>query len=184
METNHLLYDISESRWIRRVVYGCYDIHIKQERKQITYVSRCCNTRRHNTNEDEVMKCLNLFNMTAVMVKFDNATFEEQVRIMADTLLLVSIHGSQLTNMVFMVPRSAVIEIVNPLFNYWFFKELSERSELFYSLFQGTTIAEDVPYEVRRTWWCLTVDYNTIVNTTLLYPVVRNMLDTTQMNTP
>ena len=180
VESNHLLYDVSESRWIRRVVYQRYTIDTKQGMKQITYVSRCCSSRRHNTNEDEVMKCLNLFDTKAVMVKFDNATFEQQVRIMASTLLLVSIHGSQLTNMVFMAPRSAVIEIVNPLFSIWFFKELSERSELFYSLFQGTSIAEEVPYEIRKHWWRLTVDYNTIVNTTLLYPVVREALSKTQ----
>lgn len=121
------------------------------------------------------MNTLNQFSIAAVMVKFDNTSFEQQVRIMYKTILLISIHGSQLSNMVFMLPGSAVIEIVNPLFSIWFFKELSEKTELYYSLFQHTAIPPEPHRGVGR-GWCATVNYNTIVNTTLLFPVVEESI--------
>ena len=152
-----------------------YGIIRNEDKRQITYISRCCNSKRYNLNEEDVMNTLNQFSIAAVMVKFDNTSFEQQVRIMYKTILLISIHGSQLSNMVFMLPGSAVIEIVNPLFSIWFFKELSEKTELYYSLFQHTAIPPEPHRGVGR-GWCATVNYNTIVNTTLLFPVVEESI--------
>ena len=142
----------------------------------ILYISRCCGPKRWNVNEEEVMDALSTLDVPSVMMKFDNISFETQVRIMANTTTLISIHGAQLTNALFMHPGSSVMEIFNPLFSAPFYYRLCLKAELHYYAYHGTTIAEEVPIEIRKKWWCLTAHYNTRVNITQFIPAVRSII--------
>lgn len=127
-------------------------------------------------NEDEVMSALGTLDVPSVMMKFDNISFVTQVRIMAKTTVLISIHGAQLTNALFMRPESSVMEIFNPLLKAPFYYNLCKKVELKYLAYYGTIIAEEVPLEIRQKWWCLAAHYNTIVNITQFLPAVRSIL--------
>ena len=166
-----------ESRWIRSAAYKKYTIPQNETiLKRILYISRCCGPKRWTVNEDEVMNALGTLDVPSVMMKFDNISFVTQVRIMANTTVLISIHGAQLTNALFMRPGSSVMEIFNPLLKAPFYYNLCRKAELNYLAYYGTTIAEEVPIEIRRSWWCLTAHYNTIVNITLFLPAVKSIL--------
>ena len=167
----------TESRCIRNAAYNRFHIPYNRtyDEKRILYVSRCCGPKRWNVNEEEVMDALRTIDAHSVMIKFDNMTFEQQVQIMANTDLLISIHGAQLTNALFMRPGSGVIEIFNPKFKTSLYYNLCKGAELKYEAFFGTVIAEEVPIEIRKKWWCLTVNYNTIVNISLFLPVVKTL---------
>ena len=93
----------AESRWIRGNVYRHFNISmVKTSPRQITYVSRYCNSSRCNENDGEVVDGLrSLWNRT-VHVTFNGMSYEEQVGLMTETDMLISIHGAQLTNLVFM----------------------------------------------------------------------------------
>ena len=112
-----------------------------------------------------------------IMTKFDGKSFEMQVRMMVDTRLLISIHGAQLANLIFMHPGSGVIEIFNPYFNEECYKRLSYFCELKYTAFRSTRIAAEIPIEIRRTWWHSEVNYHTLVDIPVLVSVVKSYVN-------
>ena len=109
-----------------------------------------------------------------VTTKLDGLSFEMQVRMIVDTRLLISIHGAQLTNLMFMQRGSGVIEIFNPNLTINYYELLSNACEMKYTAFRGTRIAHEIPIEVRNKWWNPVLNYNTVVNTSLFIPIVMN----------
>ena len=177
MNAGTLFFSSDESRWMRSAVYKWFGIPSeKVSRKQITYVTRCCKSARWNENENEVIDALKSVNSATVLAKFDGMSFEMQVRMMVETTLLISIHGGQLTNLMFMHPGSGVIEIFNPYLKVDCYERLSKVCEMQYTAFRGTLIAAEIPIEIRRKWWNPMLNYHTIVNTTLLIPLVRHYM--------
>ena len=131
---------------------------------QITYISRCCSGARYGLRS--------LWNRT-IMVKFSGLTFKEQLEIMSATDLLVTIHGAQLTNVIFMHPGGTVVEIFNPLFNTDFYKQMSAMAELHYVAFRKTRIVRMESISERRKWWNPMVNFKTAVDVRALMSVVR-----------
>lgn len=119
-------------------------------------------------NEYEVMKSLKALNPSSSLENFDGKTFQYQVDIMRKTTVMISMHGAQMTNLVFMYPGSTVVEIVSPQFYYFFYPELSRMANMRHVLFQNTTIVEFVPDEVRKKWWNPNVNYKIRVNVSCL----------------
>lgn len=86
---------------------------------KIVYVSRRKARGRFVINEDAVEAMLSQLGVESVC--FEDLCFEAQVRLLAETKILISIHGAALTNMVFMKEGSAVIELIprkNGIFDY------------------------------------------------------------------
>ena len=73
------------------------------------YVSRARAPKRRLTNEDEVVRAVEEFGFR--VVRFEEHTFEEQVRLTAGAQHLVSNHGAGLTNILFMRPGGRVLEL-------------------------------------------------------------------------
>ena len=165
---------VHEARWMRSAAYKHCAVSLDRATPwQITYISRCCSGARYNTNEQEVFDGLrSLWNRT-MMVKFSGLTFKEQLEIMSATNLLVTIHGAQLTNVIFMHPGGTVIEIFNPLFNTDFYKQMSAMAELHYIALWKTRIVNMESISERRKWWNPMVNFKTAVDVRALMSVVR-----------
>ena len=171
-----VVFNFAESRCIHKAAYTRFGIaYNRTSYNRILYISRSDARYRKVVNEEEVMDALRTIDAHSLMMKFGNISFEQQVQIVANTDLLISIHGAQLTNALFMRPGSGVIEIFNPKLKTPFYYNLCKNAELKYIAFYGTEIAKEVPIEIRKRWWCMTVNYDVIVNTTLILPVVKKI---------
>jgi hypothetical protein len=73
------------------------------------YVSRAKAPWRKVRNEDEVRAALGAQGFERVF--FEDLAFADQVKLMAETQLLVSNHGAGLTNLLFMAPGARVVEV-------------------------------------------------------------------------
>lgn len=98
------------------------DIHLGER----IYLSRKKAARKKVVNETEVEKVLSRYNFTVVYN--EDYTFLEQISIYANAQYLVSIHGSGLTNMLFMKEGSTILEfhkaktntLDRPSFVFWY----------------------------------------------------------------
>lgn len=68
-------------------------------------------THRRILNEAEVVKALEGPAVHVTVVDFQLLSFKEQVALLSDTDILLGAHGAGLTNLVFLPPRSAVVEV-------------------------------------------------------------------------
>lgn len=75
------------------------------------YASRVKQNSRHLRNEAEVEALLHRHGFETVF--FEDYSFEQQVALMLETVVLVGVHGANLTNMLFMQPGGVVVELVN-----------------------------------------------------------------------
>jgi len=75
------------------------------------YASRAKQNSRHLRNEAEVVALLQQQGFETVY--FEEYSFEQQVALMLETAVLVGLHGANLTNMLFMQPGAAVVEVLN-----------------------------------------------------------------------
>ncbi len=73
------------------------------------YVSRTSAKSRFVVNEAELIAILRQHDFDIVM--FESLSFYEQVKLMSETKVLISIHGAGLTNMMFMPPGGSVMEL-------------------------------------------------------------------------
>lgn len=86
---------------------------------RIVYVSRSKARGRKVMNEAEVEAALGRYD--AEVINFEDLTFDEQVSLMQESSVLISIHGAALTNMVFMPAGGAIVELLpkkNGVFDY------------------------------------------------------------------
>ncbi len=85
------------------------------------YISRKKAPRRTIVNEGEVEKVLEGFGFQSV--NFEDYSFEQQVAMASQTKYLVALHGAGLTNMLFMLAGSYVLEFhkTGVKFNYCYF---------------------------------------------------------------
>ncbi len=79
-------------------------------KRRRVYVSRKLARGRKVVNEDAVISLLAQYGFE--VVAFENHEFSAQVKLMAETEALVSIHGAALTNMIFMPSGGQVLEFV------------------------------------------------------------------------
>ena len=83
---------------------------------------------------------------------FAEKSFCEQVRIMQTSKVIISNHGAQLVNLLFLQPGSAVIELFNPFFILDMYREMAKRAEIRYVAIANATIV-NLPSEKSRSWW-------------------------------
>ncbi len=98
------------------------------------YVSRARAQTRHVINEDAVTKFLGTLGFKTVFL--EEMSILEQVALFANAEVVVSPHGSGLTNLVFCSPKTKVIELFSPYYtrtDYWVISQHLEL-EHFYCL--------------------------------------------------
>ena len=109
-------------------------------RQEITIAFLIRRKSRYIVNSDEVILALkNRFGGQVRQIAFEGLDFTEQVEAMSDVKLFVTPHGAGVTNIVFMPPGSALIEIF-PLYyrphNY--FDELARGCSIWYGAYENT----------------------------------------------
>jgi tetratricopeptide (TPR) repeat protein/capsular polysaccharide biosynthesis protein len=86
----------------------------------LVYISRAQARGRQVINEDEVTKLLSKLGFKTVFL--EKMTVLEQVALFANAKVIISPHGSSLTNLVFCSPGATVVELFSPYYvrtDYW-----------------------------------------------------------------
>jgi hypothetical protein len=96
-------------REVRNLLVGFYATETHETPAERIYISRRLAPKRRILNEDEVVEVLQQFNFR--IVRAEEHSFAEQVKIASQARYLVSNHGAGLTNMLFMMPGTSVLEL-------------------------------------------------------------------------
>ncbi len=121
-------YDIKKLHQIR----DFYLTYIRQEKKlnlnlgERLYLSRKKAARKKVLNEEDVESTVVKYGFTVIYN--EDYSFFEQISIYSNAKYLISIHGSGLTNMLFMQPESVILEVLKkktntlnrPSFVFWY----------------------------------------------------------------
>jgi len=105
---------------------------------RLIYISRKKAQKRKVANEDDVVALLEKFKYEVHY--FEDYSFEQQVRICAQTKSLIGLHGAGLTNMLFMQAHGQVLELrnENDCHNNCYFSLASDLSiDYYYQLSKG-----------------------------------------------
>ena len=101
----------------------CLDRHTAFPKR--IYVSRSEANHRRILNEPEVLERLQSFGFVAV--ELETLSFQEQVALFAHAEVIITPHGSGLTNLIFSRPNTTVVELVSPHYirhYYWVISRL------------------------------------------------------------
>jgi hypothetical protein len=79
--------------------------------RRLLYISRTKQNTRRLINEPEIAQLLLSFGFETIY--FENLTFAQQVSLMNDAAIVVGVHGANLTNILFMQPKTVVVELIN-----------------------------------------------------------------------
>lgn len=71
------------------------------------------------------------------MELLEEKTAEEQVKLFSQVDILVSAHGAGLSNVIFMVPNSYVIELMPPYWDWACYRRLSENADMQYRMIRS-----------------------------------------------
>jgi capsular polysaccharide biosynthesis protein len=106
--------------------------------KERIFVSRSRQKARLLHNQKEVIDVLKPLGFE--IIYFEDHTFEEQVRLVRNAKILVTSHGANLTNCMFMPDNSKVLEIIRddkPNFCYWALASVTNKK--YYYFFSEVT---------------------------------------------
>jgi capsular polysaccharide biosynthesis protein len=73
------------------------------------YISRQSTNKRRLQNEDKIISILKKFKFN--ILDFDQINFDKQIKYIMNSKILISIHGAGLTHMLWMRPKSKILEI-------------------------------------------------------------------------
>lgn len=96
-------------RQVRELMVGFFAGEPRDSSGDRVYISRSQAPKRRIVNEEEVLDTLRPFGFR--VIRAEEHSFEEQVRIASGASYLVSNHGAGLANMLFMPPRTSVLEL-------------------------------------------------------------------------
>ncbi len=108
-------------------------------KNQRIYISRAKAAKRTIVNEDELIPLLQKYNFQ--IVAMEDLTFEEQYKLIAESDMLISLHGAGLTHMLWMHEDSQILEIraLNDHMNNCYFSLASDlRLKYYYTLAKKT----------------------------------------------
>jgi len=108
------------------------------EKIERLYISRQSANNRLVINEQEVINFLNQFGFTSVSLEV--MTVQQQAALLAQAKVVISPHGSGLTNIVFCSPGTKVIEIFSPNYVYHCYWLLSNLIGVEYYYLLGETL--------------------------------------------
>ncbi len=96
---------------LQKLYRNFYNLHNINGYKKI-YISRAKAARRRVLNEDELLPILLKYGYESVIM--EDLSFSEQVRVIGNANILISLHGAGLTNMLFMPQHSTIVEFRFP----------------------------------------------------------------------
>ncbi|KAK8795673.1 hypothetical protein WA158_000330 [Blastocystis sp. Blastoise] len=135
---------LSESYYLRALVYKRYhlelynysvktmnDLHIKFNMRtngRLTINKKA----RHLMNFQEIKSFLKLHQENIVYINFETMSFKEQIETMVDTDILILVDGGAITNLIFMLPYSGVLDLLVPLHVSTRFQQLAQISDIYH----------------------------------------------------
>ena len=115
-------------------------------------------------NLTDVEKVARSFSRKVQVVSFESTSFAYQVNTMRNTDILISIHGAALVNIIFMQPKSVLMEFIHPSMKAPFYKLLSVYASLRYIEFRHFSHID----ECSKTNWDPHLDTNLYVDLSAL----------------
>ena len=127
---------IQESQLIRKLVYSYCNIEpstYKPKKLMVLYLLRE-KPYRQVVNEDEFLNTLkNLSSIIQVTrLSFNNLTFSEQVLLMSKTDIIFGVHGAGFVNILFLLPKSGLIEFFVTKFYRPYYMNMCRKCNLLY----------------------------------------------------
>ena len=129
-------HSVEEVNLLRRTAYARFPNYDKGN--YYTIIKRDSECRRI-LNYDEMEMVVRSQNRTVSVVEFEGISFGNQVSLMRNTRVLISVHGAALVNIVFMPPGSSLVEIINPMLYAPFYKYLSFFASVHHVEFRNMT---------------------------------------------
>lgn len=129
---------------IRTEVYKHFNetfLHHSISDPVITYYNRTY--RRSIINGAEIVSELMKEFLNVIPVSFDHSSFNDQVKCMIMTNVFISIHGAQMSNILFLKPSSGVIEVFNPNFTMPCYENMANMARLHYVAIRNSIIANN-----------------------------------------
>jgi hypothetical protein len=128
-------------------VRSFFDVKENKKANKRIYISRSKAKRRKIINESEFETYLLAQNFE--IVHFEDLSISQQVNLMSETEIVISLHGAGLTNCMFMQPQSNLIELIPEVeklkdFRFPFWRISSIVGLRYYSLFCETKSTEEI----------------------------------------
>ncbi|KAK8795070.1 hypothetical protein WA588_003921, partial [Blastocystis sp. NMH] len=163
---------------LRAAAYHYANVHPQRERTQLHVLAIQRKGKRKIVNFDTLVKEMSKIEETTLRkVMLEELSPVEQVSLFADTDVIVSPHGAGLTNVIFMLPRSGVVELFPPNFVFFCYKRMCESADILYLHVKGVPATpppcvnkKQCVFETMRD-----VDFAVFVNQTVA--ATRNMID-------
>lgn len=139
---------------IRNKLLNYFEIKIKTNKTHtITYAKRVKTKRRFSKEiEKNLLKSLKeKFPKSKIIISnFTKLSFKEQIEIIANTDLLIGIHGNGLTHSIFMTPNKTIIEIFPENTHHLDYRMLAELNNLRYYCFDEKSglISKEKSYSI------------------------------------
>ena len=142
----------AEPMLVRLLAYRQFHLHLRTQPPALltVYFLNRNGGRRGIRNVEELIEYMRNANGTKLEISSNSpATFEAQVRSVAHIDVYVSMHGAAMTNILFMEPLSALIEMNPPKFKEAFYRNMASKANLlFYGIY--STYPENMEYSMRE----------------------------------
>ena len=134
--TSAMYRSVEESILLRKTIYRQFNISEitpVPEKLNVLYIARE-GTNRQILNEEALLEKLHSIDESAIITKryFARLTFEQQVKLMSTVDFTFGIHGAAFINILFMRPKSALLEFFAPTFHAGYYESISLTSYMFY----------------------------------------------------
>lgn len=155
---------------IRREAYKRYRLSDYIGTELVTLYNR--KYRRTILNMDTLFQALQNASINTMMIDFQGKGFEYQVRTMWTTTVLFSIHGAQLSNIIFLRPNSTLIEVFNPRLNVICYRDIAKMARIQYeSIYDTVMEPSSIPTVIAG--WQPYINVNVYLNVTDAVRIVQ-----------
>lgn len=140
-----MIVSVNESILVKKTVYRHFKIDEKTgipEKLNCLYIAREGNTRQI-LNEESLLKNLTkAFHDISINKRyFGKLSFEKQVQLMSQVDIVFGVHGAAFINILFMRPKSGLIEYFSPVFFASYYQSISTKSYILYSSIKDNVVA-------------------------------------------
>ena len=121
---------------IRKIFLKENNLNEFKKNKNI-YIDRSDSNFNHNKLVNNLEIIDHLKNKDFLIVKLSELSFNEQIKLFNGAKIIIGSHGAGLTNIIFSEPSTKIIEIRNPNFDCYVFKNISNIQKLDYSFIKA-----------------------------------------------
>lgn len=147
-----LFLNVAESLLVKKTVYRHFEIEEIigfPEKLNVLYIAREGRTRQI-LNENELLSEFQRDEHKIEITKryFGNLGFVDQVKLMSDTDIVFGIHGAAFINILFMRPKSGLLEFFSPIFHVGYYEAIALKSNTIYDCVKNNLV-EKLPSSVK-----------------------------------